>query len=304
MGAKEDLLERTEYLEGAIQEEAVINKGVTKNRQSQIAGTLRKGLGIVAFNILEDFIKIRTQEALDEISSSLILFENLTDELKEACTLNALKALGEKATIGKRNGADWMNLIQQEAQNIASAGKNPFKISKYSLAMQGSNLNQDTIPTILKAFGIKGAWPNFTSHSNNIGTGVPSPVDAFINAAQRRHSAAHDPTFDYEYSFLSSIVRDIHGIAVTFDIMISARLRQIKNVPSKKIGDHSNIAPNYRFLEQSKGGFRETLSLGGRARKIWADLDDAVRNIQPGLLAKNEFLIVINDSGIVQCWYR
>jgi len=61
--AKQDLFDRLQYLEFAIKLPQLIDNGITPNDHNGAANLLRKGLGIVAFNILEDFIKKRTVAA-------------------------------------------------------------------------------------------------------------------------------------------------------------------------------------------------------------------------------------------------
>ncbi|TED39587.1 hypothetical protein IPC1518_29605 [Pseudomonas aeruginosa] len=70
MTAKDELLGRIEHLSAAQNLPVLIDRGIVQDTHNGVANLLRKGLGIVVFNILEDFIKKRSSEALSRISAS------------------------------------------------------------------------------------------------------------------------------------------------------------------------------------------------------------------------------------------
>ena len=84
MTAKDELFSRLEYLSAAKNLPELIDVGVAQSTHNGVANLLRKGLGIVAFNILEDFIKKRASEALGRISGSRIDFFKLPLKLQDA----------------------------------------------------------------------------------------------------------------------------------------------------------------------------------------------------------------------------
>jgi len=104
MGAKDELISRLEYLEAAKDLPVMIDVGIGASRHNGVANLLRKGLGIVAFNILEDFIKKRTAEALNRLSSSRIPYLNLTPQMQDAAIMDALNSLAFRAKLEKKGG--------------------------------------------------------------------------------------------------------------------------------------------------------------------------------------------------------
>src|ERR1035437_869383 len=111
MSAKSELFDRLKYLKSAVDLPVLMDNGIVISEHNGVANLLRKGLGIVAFNILEDFIKNKTSETLDFISNSRISFAKLTEELQNASISGALSALAYRAKLEKKDGGDWKLLI-------------------------------------------------------------------------------------------------------------------------------------------------------------------------------------------------
>ncbi|MBH2004029.1 MAG: hypothetical protein I8H66_05000 [Sphingobacteriia bacterium] len=298
---------RLEYLSDAIMEEpSLIDVGVLPSTHNGVANLLRKGLGIVAFNIIEDFIKKRAEEALLSVSNSGVSFANLTNALKESSTLGAIKSLLFNANLLKKDPAfDVINLVQTEAYNVYSTKVHPFSLSKYSLVYSESNVSSSAIPDLLKSFGIDNCWPTLKLISDSICGGIPDLASAFNNASQRRHSAAHNVDFNYSHVWLSNIKSEILAIAAAIDIALSAKCRQINRFPANQISSLDiSIDLNYRFIELvSPTLFKERKNLGGKVIKNWPTLAAAIASHQPRLITKKEFLIILNSSSRIIDWH-
>lgn len=305
MSAKSELLGRLQYLNAAVVLPQLVDNGISANDHNGAANLLRKGLGIVAFNVLEDFIKNKTEEALSLISNSRLPFADLTDHLQDAAVIGALKSLVFRAEMQRKDGTDqWRTLIQEEALKIHSTGNPTYELSKFSLASSGSNISSGEVSDILKGFGILGGWQSLKSVSDKIGGGIPDLAQAYNNAASRRHSAAHVASFNYTHPWLANLRNEILAIASSLDILIQARCRQVLAAPSTKIDLH-NISDqlNFRFLEPKSGIFRETTTIGGRSIKNWASLNAGISSLQPRLNIRNEFLIILNSSKRIDDWH-
>ncbi|QOY52487.1 HEPN domain-containing protein [Candidatus Sulfurimonas baltica] len=306
MSAKQELFDRLQYLDLTIKEPYLVDNGVGINNHNGIANLLRKGLGIVAFNILEDYIKKRTSEALVTLSSSNVQFTSLPESLQNASIRGALNSLNSKANMLKKNGGNWQALIQDEALKIHSTKNPTFQLSDFSLVSSGSNVTDTEIADVIRAFGITGGWNKLGEVSTKIGSGIPILIQVFKNATSRRHSAAHDATFQYNYGWLEEIKNDIISISSAFDILLIARNRQINANYSIPIDNHTiENALNFRFLETVSGTtrYRETTVISGKARKIWDSLDAALIFLKPRLLAKDEFLIILNEQKRIIDWH-
>jgi hypothetical protein len=306
MSAKSDLMVRLKYLSQATNLPSLIDNGLTDEDHNGVANLLRKGLGIVAFNILEDYIKQKAIESLDMLSNSGIQFSDLTDELQKSSIFEALNSLNFRSDIIKRNGSlpESISLIQTEAFKIHSTSLHPFQLSSLSLVSTGSNVNDGEISTMIRAFGIAGGWDALRQISNGIGGGIPDLAQAYKNAASRRHRAAHTATYQYDYLWISNVKNEILAIAASLDILLSARCRQVNFAPNLKLNGHNlTLALNYRFLEPREDIYRETKVIGGKSRKNWLSLQEATSMLCPLLIRRNEFLIILNSSRRIEDWY-
>lgn len=305
MSAKSDLFIRLRYLSAASNLPVLVDSGIAMSEHNGVADIMRKGLGIVAFNILEDYIKNMAAEALQILSDSRVAFVDLTLALQESAIFGALKTLNFRAGLEKKDGGDYKLLIQEESLKIHSTKNGIFELSKFSFFHGNSNISSTEITDFLKAFGIQGGWGALKEISDAIGGGLLDLSQTYNNAANRRHSAAHSTGFYYDISWIRGISNDILAIAASLDIIITARCRQVLSDITKPIDKHiiSN-ALNYRFLEFSTGGiYKETTVINGRSRKNWSNLTDAINHLQPLLNSRKEFLIVLNASRRIQDWY-
>ena len=117
MSAKTELLERLQYVDKAVSLPELIDVGIAPSEHNGVANLLRKGLGIVMFNILEDFIKKRSLEALNLISASTISFNDLPSKLQESAISGALSSLNYHVRILKKeNPNDYLRIIQEESK--------------------------------------------------------------------------------------------------------------------------------------------------------------------------------------------
>src|SRR3982750_1988661 len=120
MLAKAELFIRLQYIKAASDLEVLMDNGIGISEHNGVANLLRKGLGIVAFNILEDFVKNKSTESLRVLSDSRISFNNLTEDLQKASTIGALRTLQFQAGLEKSHGGDYKLLIQDESLKIHS----------------------------------------------------------------------------------------------------------------------------------------------------------------------------------------
>lgn len=303
MSAKSELIERLKYLDSAAALPALIDIGIASSEHNSVANLLRKGLSIVAFNILEDFIKNKAIESLNNISISGISYSNLPDDLQEYAISGALASLNFQSSILKKENLDYKLVIQQETQKIASTIATPFSLSKYSLLSSGSNVVSREVNEFLRAFGIQNGWLQLKIISDAIGGGIPDLAQAFNLASQRRHNSAHSASFVYSSSWLANIKNEIIAISASIDIVVSARCRQANRQPLISLISQSlNDELNFRFLELHGSIFKETKTIGGRSRKNWSDLNDAITTLQPLLSNRKEFVIVLDSRRRITDW--
>lgn len=304
MSAKSDLFERLKHLGSAVSLKELIDIGIAQDEHNGRANLLRKGVGIIGFNLLEDYVKNRTNESLTAVSGSGISFVNLPDKLRYAATLKALNALHTKAKMEEKAGRDWLSLVQVESQKIHSTSNHVYELSSFSLASSGSNVSPSDVSDILAAFGIQGGWTTLKGISDCIGGGIPDLSQAYQNLMERRHSAAHSAGFSFSHAWLASMSNEILAIAAAFDIAMTAKLRMAATTLTAPLQQHDiSLAMKYIFLEEASGIYRETRVLGGKSRKNWPLLKSAVVAHKPKLAQSNSFLIVLGADRRICDWH-
>ena len=295
MSAKSKLLERINTLEATLALPVLINQPLGNVAHNKAATFLRKGLGIVTFNILEDYIKERTLEMFGSVSSSMINFSYLPNDLQEAATLGALRALVGKVRNEKKNNG-----------NINSTSLvNNFTISQFSLMSESSNINADEVTKVLKCLNIDGGWGTLQRISQEIYGGVPNLSQSYGNISMRRHSAAHEAGFDYEYGWLQTAVREIMAIASSFDVALSTKCKMINLSPAVQVAknDLSNMI-KYRFLQQANNSqvYKEKISVTSASVKNWTDLNLAKQMLAVKCQTKSESLVILNSQTRIIDW--
>lgn len=238
--ARNDFFTRVEYLNSTVSLPVLINTSVGGSGSARI---LRNGLGILCFNILEDFVRKRTVEVLTEIASSGIEFSKLPKGLQEASTIEAMKSILFQVQLEKKDGTNnWKSTLQDEAFKVYSTKNNTtFSISKYSLAHQSSNVSSKDITDICSRLNISGGWVTLTDMGKCFSS-ILDMCQAFNNAAERRHAAAHDASFDYEYGYLETFIKkELIPIAASIDILLTNQVRYVIKHKNFCAFDRNNI---------------------------------------------------------------
>lgn len=304
MSAKTNLMSRLGNIEHAISLPALIDNGIGNTPHNGAANLLRKGMGIVAFNILEDYVKERMIEALDHISTSNVPFSRLPDKLKEASTLGAIKALSFRAGLAKKDGSDWLGLVQGESLKVSSTSNQVYAFSQFSFLSGNSNVSHSEIGDLMAALTINGGWRTLKTISDDIGGGVPDLQQAYSNAALRRHNAAHVSNFQFEYAWLSSIFNEIMTIAASLDIVLSRKCKMISSSPNDDISSHDIMVDRkYRFLFDKDGFYKEKKLLQGKTIKNWPLQDASLSQVIANARTKNEVLVIIGNNNRVRDWH-
>lgn len=304
MTPKETLILRLTTIEHALSLGNLLDKGITESEHNEVANVLRKGLGIIAFNTLEDFIKKRTMDMLSEISSSTIEFNLLTDSFKDAATHGALKALLNKVKDEKRDKNDWIGLIQTESLCIHSTASVGYKLSQYSFLGENSNISNNDVTDVLKAVGISGGWNKLKEISSMIYGGIPDLGQAYKGIATRRHLSAHEAQSKYTYDDIKKAPDEIRAIAASFDIALKLKCRMIIKNPSMKMDEHNiDDLLAFRFITSHSKYFTERKNVSSVGIKNYPTLDVAISTAKTRAEKYGEILIVLDNKSRVKDWY-
>jgi hypothetical protein len=265
--ARTDLLSRIAALRECLTETVLVDGLPTDRRRNSVAAMFRNGLAVLAFAIMEAYIKDRTAETLNSFNNS-VRFGDLSDKLQTATTLGALKAILFRASNVER--ADQVAWTLAKLPVIANAATNVTALSPFSFGQGRSNVSAEDISDILSAFGIDGGWAAITAIAKRVGIGgVADYSQSFKSLAGRRHAAAHDITANILLSELTNSVTEIIGICCAFDLLLShsLSLHNLNQIPNKlsglvKHGDikirfisaHPTLANTFREQVEASGG--------------------------------------------------
>ncbi len=266
--ARTDLLSRITALRECLTEAVLVDGVPTDRRRNSVAAMFRNGLAVLAFAIMEAYIKDRTAEILRSFNNT-VRFGDLSDKLQTATTLGALKAVLFRS--GNREKVDQVAWTLNQLPVIANAATNVTALSPFSFGQGKSNVSAEDISDILGAFGIEGGWSAITAIAKRVGIGgVADYSQSFKSLAERRHKAAHDITANILLTELINSVTEITGICCAFDLLLShsLSLHNLNQIPKKSSGlvKHGDI--KIRFISAHPtiaGTFREQVETVGVA---------------------------------------
>jgi hypothetical protein len=297
--ARKNFLDRIAVLRRTLDSDFLKDNGVAHNTHNEKARILRNGISIIAFSILEDFIKDRTGEILENISTSSLQFNLLSPNLQQATTLGALRSITEKANNLKRSNEDWLSFIQNETKHIASSSSFPYSISKFSLGWDKSNLSKDDLTHFIKLFNIEGGWNTIQQITVKANITITSPENVFSNAALRRHKAAHNPDANSLFSDIEDFSQDVKSLSFAYDVLITKGLQNIILQNPNSISSN-NI--NIRFLIKENGFWKEFNSISNKAIRSDTNYNRLLAKVRIRARRRNEVIVIKKDLREIHNW--
>ena len=309
--AKENFLKRISSFEKivspiSIGDSVLISRALTETEHNEKVKMLRNGMAIIAFTVLEDFIKTRIGEILKKIGTTSVSFNSLPHKIKEAATVSALKGIQSRADTLRRNAEDHLTFIQQETLFVSSTKNSVYELSEFSLGWDKSNISADDVKNFLGIFGIKDGWKVIQQISSSISITLPNPSEIFNNAAMRRHRAAHNAAADSLLIDLQDFVAQAKVIALGFDSLLARSLKFIENNDTDFLNEIKKIELihlKFRFILEKDGKWKEYTTTSSRAVK--ADRSQAV--VQAAALKRarknGEVLVIKSVSNKLIDWF-
>ncbi len=304
--AKMDFIERIRCLNISIQSEATQNKGLAEVEHNSIARMLRNGLAVVGFATLEDFIKKRSSEALEELSCCSIPFDDLPKKLQYAATFEVLSALSHQLNLIPKDPitgySDKIDYIQEQALKVSSTATANYTLSNHTFAHSTSNVNKKVIGDVLKSFQIADPWREMTTICGHLGLGTYSLAQQYENAAKRRHKAAHVASADTPSTDITQFVKDAFAIAIGFDALLSKSIQKYRE----------NLAVHATPLTASSIKVR-TIKFHDSKWKEYSNLSTRAYRTSPSVTALNvdakrrsnsakQLYVEFDENGVINNW--
>jgi hypothetical protein len=221
MAAKESLLSTLSILKSCLNEQSLIDKAPSETEHNQRAGMLRQGLAVLNFSAVETFIRDRTNEVLQDFINTGLSFSNLSSNIQDALTLGALEGIKFRLKQQTQNQQLKILWVVNELEPIANAHKNLSQVSKYAFGHNKSNIAEEDIAAILKAFGVDSPWKQMTDLTSRIGTALLDARGEFSAIRERRHASAHALSTNVTHSDLLNSANSSLAICITFDLLLT-----------------------------------------------------------------------------------
>lgn len=308
MGAQEIFIDRLSVLNSTLSTESLSERPPTEIEHNQMALILRNGLAVVGFAALEDFIKSRTSEILSLIGTSTsIPFDKLPPKLQSATTFDSINAISFQLSLLDSDSAK-LSYVLDSAIKIASTQNTNYNLIEHAYGYSQSNVNHETIKTILGNFQIDNPWVQMTKLASRLNLVALPLEETFKNASRRRHKAAHVAHASTPLNDLRQFVKEAFAVAVSFDCLISNALYKIKVSDSDYLNQtnprkikESDI--NFRFIKFDNKLWKEyPTEKAVRAYRKNADFN----LIQPNALIRAQknlqTLVSFNSNGLISKW--
>ena len=273
--ARRDLFARAQGYRSALRDPALQHRAEQLGNRDP-SQLLRNGLAVVAFALLEDFIRRRTRELVSLLPGSRS-FSDLSDQLKTASRQGALRAGLFHARRIAEQGNDPQAFLVSVAEDVASTPSSEPTLSPWSLGFSGSNLGPDELLAILKALRITGSWDCLNRLAQRAGSGGLSVEESFRTLTKRRHHAAHEGSASVPLSDLEGAPDQVLATALSFDAVCSTAVERFLSGSSTPTS-HSDVdmiflrvSGGTRLMEDEQGN---VLGRGPRGRKARRLLDE------------------------------
>lgn len=242
MSAKDSLLATLNVLRDCLKDAALIDTAVTVEHNLR-AAMLRQGLAVLVFATMESFIRERTGELLKSFTNPQLAFSDLLPALQRATTIGALE--GIRFRLKLQRAQDKINWLVGALAPVATATSNLAQLSTYSFGQAASNLVEDDVSDILKAFGVQSPWVQITELSSRLGVATLDCQSEFIKIKERRHDSAHALTANVLHPDLEGSLRSALAICIGFDLLLSHAQRLI----NFKLGPNQNNRPAMKHTD-------------------------------------------------------
>jgi hypothetical protein len=302
--AKSDYIQRLHSLKKSINSNALSNRPPHEVEHNEVAKILRNGLAVVGFATLEDFIKRRCSEVLNEIGGSVVPFSKLPDKIQKAATYEAISALNYQLKI-LREHSEKTSYIQEHALKISSTANSSYEITPHAFAYNQPNVSDRSVKNILNSFNVIDPWRKMSSISSRIGLTTLTLEQSYKNAANRRHKAAHVASADIPQVDLDQFVNESFAIAIGFDSLLSKALSKIKNDDDDYLSGKVRIESSdigIRFMKYVDNKWKEFSEGSSRAYRVSNDHSSLRADAMSRAKNNGQLYIEFNKSGLVEYW--
>lgn len=224
--ARAHFIRRHEVQLVAVRSPAVQGAGLAATPTNEAARTLRSGLMVQSYASLETFLRERVAEVMSHVAAGTSTFTRLPARLQDLSIFGALEGLRFRVNMWGTTDPRSRQLVQDEAEAIASTARNPYGFSGMMFGFDRSNLSPANLKEFLEVMGVDGnPWYHLTAIASRVGLGGLPLKDGVSNGYQRRNASAHDADNQVTPQQIEDFLRDSLATALGFDAFVSRAAR-------------------------------------------------------------------------------
>lgn len=303
-GAREELLDNIGGVRKAASAQPLqrIAPLAANKADNKMAELLRRGLYVVAFNAMEDYLKKRVSEHFANLPViSALDFDRLPPGLRKAAVIDAIKNGIREAGYDRANQ---MQIIRTVAGAVASTdNRQQYTIHEYSVLRSGSNVSEEDIGAALRILHIDNPWGQMQSLLDLVGN-VGAPIRGrFATCGVKRNAAAHGGQ-PIEHSDLIEIADLAIPLCFAFDVIFSAGMTRIAdNVPTADNDNKIQVIGgiSVRYVGQ-RGSRWCRLNQNKQPFRYFPTRNDAVQHSLRNLPAMG-VVAVLGPLGEITAWH-
>lgn len=245
----------------AANDPALQGDGLAASTVNEAARTLRCGLMVQSYASLETFLRGRVAEVMAHVAAGTVTFSRLPSRLQDMSIFGALEGLRFRVNMWGTSDPRSRQLVQDEADAIASTARNPYGFSGVMFGYDRSNLSPANLKDFLEAIGVGGdPWRHLTVIASRTGLGGLPLKDGVTNGYQRRNACAHDAGSQVTPQQIEDFLRDSLAAALGFDAFASRAGRLLHEGNTLDLGGARKLLDTdikFRFLDPHPRGWRE-----------------------------------------------
>lgn len=281
---------------GELQTLALLPINELHNRRAQV---LRRGLYVVGFNAIEQFLKARSVEHLTASSATSLSFDELPPGMQKAAVHETLESALKQARFDPDNSRQ---ILQEAAAAVASTtDRNNFTIHRFSTFHSNSNISDVSIGMAISALHVENPWNQMQRVLEALNMGGLPLIEQYKEALRKRNASAHSQS-----SITVTDLTQLKGLAVAlccaFDIVYSIGMLKIHSgVPTPVDEKKGPVVDRIQYItiKSTSRGWAKLDKLG-RPTKYYKNFSEA--RAAAATSARSDVLIIRSDRDEVQNW--
>lgn len=308
---------RTDFLDGMQSLEIAASRigspSIGSNASRSAEYLQLNGLHVVAFALLEDFLRRRVNEVLTSLGKAAIKFESFPHDLKLYLLQESFK--GVNFYLSRKGDESRLDMLLLEALSLYTTADNTanFSPSDFCFGRSQSNISLAQITSFLQSFGVavndifaKGMERLQLAH-------LGSAEALYIRLADNRHAAAHAFSLNFDVvKFLSDVKASYKVFAFLFDTALSQSALSIvksKEKSSEYLIPKAEAIPFRSIRFDSIKKEWQVVRFVGDSEDVLApikekELNAKLEKIKRGKHDKEDTVYVINFDGSLHTWLQ